>query len=85
MQVRGRAKRVLWVEQFWNVHQRKLDREIFADCPSTKIGSLENFQLYGSVVLLPVVKTIIAIPVQLIPWMSYDCSTVHLRWLLTES
>ena len=25
--VRGGAKRVLWVEQFWNVHPRKLDRE----------------------------------------------------------
>ena len=46
--VRGGAKRVLWVEQFWNVHPRKLDREIFADCPSAKIGSLENFQLYGT-------------------------------------
>ena len=44
---RGGAKRVLWVEQFW---KQKLDREIFADCPSTKIGSLENFQLYGSLV-----------------------------------
>ena len=30
-----------------NVHPRKLDREIFADRPSTKIGSLENFRLYG--------------------------------------
>ena len=43
--VRGRAKWILWVEQFWNVHLRKLDREIFADCPFMKIGSLENFQL----------------------------------------
>ena len=39
---------VLWVEQFWNVHPRKLDREIFEEGPSVKIGSLENFQLYGS-------------------------------------
>ena len=39
---------VLWVEQFWNVHPRKLDCEIFEDGPSTKIGSLENFQLYGN-------------------------------------
>ena len=30
-----------------NVHPRKLDREIFADRPSAKIGSLENFRLYG--------------------------------------
>ena len=29
-------------------YPRKLDREIFADCPSAKIGSLENFRLYGS-------------------------------------
>ena len=28
-------------------HPRKLDREIFADCPSAKIRSLENFRLYG--------------------------------------
>ena len=28
-----------------NGHPRRLDREIFADCPSAKIGSLENFQL----------------------------------------
>ena len=25
------VKRVLWVEQFWNVHPQKLDCEIFAD------------------------------------------------------
>ena len=30
-----------------NVHPRKLDCEIFADRPSAKIGSLENFRLYG--------------------------------------
>ena len=30
-------------------YPRKLDREIFADCPSAKIGSLENFRLYGSI------------------------------------
>ena len=29
-------------------YPRKLDREIFADCPSAKIGSLENFRLYGN-------------------------------------
>ena len=29
-------------------YPRTLDREIFADCPSAKIGSLENFRLYGS-------------------------------------
>ena len=28
-------------------YPRKLDREILADCPSAKIGSLENFRLYG--------------------------------------
>ena len=33
-----------------NVHPRKLDREIFADRPSAKIGSLENFRLYGSTI-----------------------------------
>jgi len=27
----------------------KLDREIFGDCPSAKIGPLENFPLYGTV------------------------------------
>ena len=39
---------VLWVEQFWNVHLQKLDREIFEDDPYAKTGSLENFQLYGN-------------------------------------
>ena len=39
---------ILWVEQFWNVHPQKLDCEIFEDGPSAKIGSLENFQLYGN-------------------------------------
>ena len=34
-----------------NVHPRKLDREIFADRPSAKIGSLENFRLYGSTIV----------------------------------
>ena len=29
-------------------YPRKLDREILADCPSAKIGSLENFRLYGN-------------------------------------
>ena len=38
---------ILWVEQFWNVHPRKLDPEIFENGPSAKIGSLENFQLDG--------------------------------------
>ena len=33
---------ILWVEQFWNVHLQKLDREIFEDGPSVKIGSLEK-------------------------------------------
>ena len=46
--VRGGAGRILWVEQPWNVHPRKLDREIFEDGPSTKIGSLENFRPYGN-------------------------------------
>ena len=48
--VRGGARclAVLWVEQFLKVHPRKLDRKIFADCPTAKIGSLENFQLYSS-------------------------------------
>ena len=27
-------------------HPRKLDCEIFADCPSAIIGPLENFRLY---------------------------------------
>ena len=30
-----------------NVHPRKLHHEIFAYCLSAKIGSLENFRLYG--------------------------------------
>ena len=29
------------------VHPQKLDRKIFANSISTKIGSLENFRLYG--------------------------------------
>ena len=29
-------------------HPRKLDREIFAYSLSAKIGSLENFRVYGS-------------------------------------
>ena len=44
-------------------YPRKLDREIFADCPSAKIGSLENFRLYGSFihshsVLLPMAERV---------------------------
>ena len=35
-------------EQFWNSHPRKLDCEIIEDCPSAKIGPLENFPLYGT-------------------------------------
>ena len=46
--VRGGAERILWVEQPWNVHLRKLDREIFEDGPSAKIGFLENFRPYGT-------------------------------------
>ena len=42
--VRCGAGWILWVEQPWNVHPRKLDREIFEDGPSAKIGSL---RLYG--------------------------------------
>ena len=38
----------LWAEQLWNGHSQKLDREIFEDCPSVKIGPLENFPLHGS-------------------------------------
>ena len=45
--VRGGVNQVLWAEQLWNGHPRKLDREIFEDCPSAKIGPLENFPLYG--------------------------------------
>ena len=38
----------LWAEPERSAgYPRKLDREIFADCPSAKIGSLENFRLYG--------------------------------------
>ena len=47
MAVIGGVISVLWVEQFWNFHLRKLDHEIFEDGPSAKIGSLENFRLYG--------------------------------------
>ena len=28
-------------------HPQKLDGEIFAECPSAKIGSLENFWIYS--------------------------------------
>ena len=35
-------------EQLWNVHPWILDREIFEDGPSVKIGSLKIFQPYGS-------------------------------------
>ena len=45
--VRGGVIHVLWVEQFWSFHLRKLDDEIFEDDPSVKIGSLEIFRLYG--------------------------------------
>ena len=31
-----------------NVYRRKLDCDIFADCPSVKIGSLESFKLYST-------------------------------------
>ena len=37
----------MWAEQFWNGHPRKLDHEIFEDCPSSKFGPLENFPLYS--------------------------------------
>ena len=30
-----------------SIHPRKLYREIFEDGPFAKIGSLENFRLYG--------------------------------------
>ena len=50
--VRGGVNQVLWAEQFWNGHLRKLDREIFEDCPSAKIGPLENFPLYGTILQL---------------------------------
>ena len=46
--VRGRVNQVLWAEQFWIGHPRKLDREIFEDCPSAKIGPFENFPLYST-------------------------------------
>ena len=59
--VRGGAGRILWVEQLWNVHPRKLDREIFEDGPSAKIGSLENFRPYG-ITILP---TLPALPLSL--------------------
>ena len=36
------------MEQLWNIYLRKLDREIFEDGPSVKIGSLENFRPYSS-------------------------------------
>ena len=47
--VRGGVNQVLWVKQFWNGHPWKLDCEIFRDCPSAKIGPLENFLLYYTV------------------------------------
>ena len=40
--VSGGVFHVLWVEQLWSFHLRKVDHEIFEDGPSTKIGSLEN-------------------------------------------
>ena len=33
-------------------HPRKLDREIFEDGPSAKIGSLENFRPYGTTAMV---------------------------------
>ena len=45
--VKGGVIQVLWAEQFWNGHPRKLDHEIFEDCPSAKFGPLENFPLCG--------------------------------------
>ena len=45
--VRGGVIQPLWVEQFWNLHPRKLEHEIFEDGPSAKIESLENFWLYS--------------------------------------
>ena len=42
---RGGVNQVQWAEQFWNDRPRKLDREIFEDCPSAKVGPLENFPL----------------------------------------
>ena len=50
--VRGGAGRILWVEQPWNVHPRKLYREIFEDGLSAKIGSLENFRPYGNFIII---------------------------------
>ena len=49
--VKGGVNQVLWAEQFWNGHPRKLDREMLEVCPSAKIGPLENFPLYGNAVL----------------------------------
>ena len=45
--VRGGAGWILWVEQPWNVHPQKLDRETFEDGPFAKIGSLEIFRPYS--------------------------------------
>ena len=39
--VKGGVNQVLWAEQFWNGHPRKLDREMLEVCPSAKIGPLE--------------------------------------------
>ena len=44
---KGGVNQVLWAEQFWNGHPRKLDREMLEVCPSAKIRPLENFPLYG--------------------------------------
>ena len=46
--IRGGVNQVLWTEQFWNGHPRKLDHEIIEDCLAAKFGPLENFPLYGN-------------------------------------
>ena len=45
---RSRRQAVLWVEQFWKVHPRELDREIFADRENWQIPAIEVLRLGAS-------------------------------------
>ena len=79
------------LEQPWNVHPRKLDREIFEDGPSAKIGSLENFRPYGNTIIreIFVVKIFVLCKVTKIFMQKYFTCTklysTHLKVLLHEN
>ena len=61
---------MLWVEQPWNVHPRKLDRKIFEDGPSAKIGSLENFWPYGIHQAADAIRTVRAVEIIMVIQLS---------------